>query len=498
MSDETDSPRESSNILLLFTDEHTRYTIGTYGADLCRTPNIDRLAAEGLRFDNAFTLCAVCAPVRTSLLTGQWLHRHGVVSNNDTSWATGPRHAKQPRQYEGYTDALRSRGYNLGYFGKWHINDLQEVGPPDYGYEGHDIRGYGNPLDVEDYHEYRRSLGLSPRPKACDRWLLAHPLPSRNVEMAACYDEPEEGSIPFWLADRTIDRLRRYAGDRRERGKPFFIRCDFWGPHFSYRLPRRYYEMYDPESVPDWPSRHYDMAGKPRSHHIYAGAWATGDFGLREFQRYRALYYGYVTLIDAAVGRILDAIDALDLTDDLVVCLSSDHGDMLGAHGLVDKGPFMYDDIYRVPLIVRDPSRIAGGATSDAFVYNIDLAPTFVRLAGEDVPACMDAQCLPLPGLAAHPAPRSEIVAQFYSQFHFYPQRMIRTQRHKYVFNFPDRDELYELDADPHEMANRIDDPALRPALDELRDRLHRWIAEEGDPILEAYERTAWAKAGLS
>jgi arylsulfatase A-like enzyme len=200
------------------------------------------------------------------------------------------------------------------------------------------------------------------------------------------------------------------------------------------------------------------------------------------------MWYGYTTLIDDEVARLLDALEALGLADDTAVFYTSDHGGMVGAHGLCDKGPHMYDEEIRIPLVARLPGVTSGGR-SDAIVYNMDLMPTILDIAGADTPGDLDAKSL-MPVLRGEADEVREPVA--YVEFHGhqgpYSQRLVRTNDVKYVFNAPDRDELYDLNADPGEMRNLIGDPGRASVLEEMRRMLLKHIIETGDPIRRFFE----------
>jgi hypothetical protein len=272
-------------------------------------------------------------------------------------------------------------------------------------------------------------------------------------------------------------------------------------------------------------------------HRNFWGCWGIGTYPEAVQRKFISKYLGYVTHLDAEIGRLLAALEEEGLAGETRVCFTSDQGDMLGRHGLYDKGPFMYDDIYRVPLLVRRPGVTSPGR-SQTLVYNMDLAATLWDLAGQSVPPPGSARSL-LPVLTGQaddlgrellvfaywqvrrprghltPCPLSQrgalgrggsegtqrnmqgsvIIAEFWRQFDFYPPARVHSGTDKYVFNFGGVDEYYDLKQDPLELENRIADPAVWPRVEERRDYLLQWMRRVDSPMREGPERTLPAKS---
>jgi arylsulfatase A-like enzyme len=286
-----------------------------------------------------------------------------------------------------------------------------------------------------------------------------------------------EGTFPHFLATRTIEYLRRYTTE----GKPFFLACQWFGPHLPYFLPEAYFNLYDPNDVELPPAMVETFAGKPQVQRHYARHWSFESIDPDQWRKLIAVYWGYVTLIDEQVGRIQEAMVELGLADDTVVVFGSDHGAFVGSHKMQDKGPAMYDDTYRVPLIVQTPGGRCG-AVEDRFVSLLDLTATFLDLAGAPVPSTYEGRSL-APLLRGEDVTgwRDHIVAEFHGHHFPYPQRMIRTRTHKLVVNPPDVDELYDLERDPHELVNQVDNPAYVQVRRELTRRLYHDLKAAGD-----------------
>ena len=466
------------SILLFHTDQHRADSLGCGGNTICRTPNLDALAARGVLFANAFTPIAICAPARASLLTGLYPMRHGVINNPEFD---GERLCRFRGNPPIYSQLLRGRGYRCAYVGKWHVTiDTQ---PSDLGFEGAFYPGYGEPQKHEAYLSYLRERGLPPYREEIT---LAQTYDGRPSEfpLLGQLPCPPECAIPYFLAEQAIDFLRQFARTRER----FHLRVDFWGPHLPYFLPEPYFSMYDPQQIPPWPNFAENFDGKPRIQSDYLRYWGIDRFTWKEWAPQVAGFYGAVTEIDAQIGRVLEALRELGLEADTAVFFTADHGEMTGSHRLPDKGPYMYDEIYRVPLIAACPGRFPGRARVEDFVYNMDLMPTFLELAGIPAPEGIDAVSL-LPQLTGRPGGRKDDVVISEFEGHQIPfwQRMVRSRTHKYIFNGTDVDELYDLTRDPGELVNRIDDPACAEVRRDLKARLLAWMQRCGDPLLKYY-----------
>lgn len=460
------------NILFLFTDQQRADSLGCYGNPVCQTPHIDRLAAEGVRFSQAYTPTSICTPARASILTGVMPHKHRLLANfeRNVGYLT-----ELPDEMIPFSRDLRAAGYNVGTIGKWHIG--QERGPDYYGFDGPHFPGWGPPVQHPEYQAYLAANGLPPF-EVHDpvRGVFPNGQPANVI--AGLYDGPAEGLFDAFIAEQTIRQLRHYAAQKQ----PFFLACQWFGPHLPYFLPPAYLHRYAPEQVTLPATMAETFAHKPRVQQHYAAHWTFDSFSPAEWRQIIAAYWGYVTLLDEQVGRVLAALDELGLSEETVVIYGSDHGAFVGSHRMQDKGPAMYDDTYRVPFIIRLPGG-RSGAVEDRFVNLVDLTATFVDLTGEAVPEHFDGRSL-LPLLDKHaqpPAWREHIIAEFHGHHFPYPQRMVRTATHKLVVNPPDIDELYDLVDDPLEMVNQINNPAYAAVRAQLYGTLYEELRAAGD-----------------
>jgi choline-sulfatase len=302
----------------------------------------------------------------------------------------------------------------------------------------------------------------------------------------------DAGSTPeIQIYSEGIDFIRRAAQDP---GTPWALVLSTEAPHDPYVALRTYFERYDPGALPRPPSFDDDLAGRPALYRRIQSVWSDLDWD--DFALATTCYYANVSLIDEQVGRLLDALAATDQAENTLVVFTSDHGEYMGAHRLLLKGIPAFDEAYRVPLIVRGPGVHQGRWVGDVASLP-GLAPALVALAlGIEFPC--QAPSL-LPWFQPEPAAwRSEAYAEMQGQRFAYQQRLLWQGSWKYVFNTFDRDELYDLAADPHEMRNLAGDPGCRPVLEQMAARMWHIIRDTADRnMLDAqYGMFRWAPVG--
>jgi arylsulfatase A-like enzyme len=332
----------SPNILLILVDQHRYDCVGANAHPLVQTPNLDRLAHEGVNFSHAFTPIAVCCPARASLITGLWPVQHGVLFT-EMAEAYRPMRPGLPA----FPRVLAEKGYYIACAGKWHAGT--EGGPLDYGFEDY--------IPESGYARWREAQGLPPPPRRNGFFGETDPAVTAGQSRLA------------WTAGRALTLLQK----ARDRGQPFFIMWSPSEPHLPNVVPEPYASLYPPAQVPPWPSFSDPLEGKPYIQRQQRVNWDVEGWTWAQWAPTVARYLGEITLLDAQVGRLLAELDALGLADDTVVIYTSDHGDLCGGHGMVDKHYVMYDDVMRVPFIVRWPRLSVEGAadagrTCDAFV----------------------------------------------------------------------------------------------------------------------------------
>lgn len=462
----------------------------------CRTPHAERIAAEGIRFERAYTTTAHCCPSRATFMTGLWPSRHGVYNNvlNTTAIHSGLREGVIT-----FDQLLARAGYRMLFAGKWHVSGVEN--PRDRAWEELFVTAGVGVHHGRTYAQWREQAQRPEPTKRKRGWLLR---PGWGPYRLYGTTPPRPETDPYHPGDlrvvRTaVERLRQL----RESDRPWCLFVGTVGPHDPYTVPEHYATMYDPKEVP-LPSNYHDtLEDKPHVYQRQRQFWdqLTED----EVRESIAHYWGFCTMQDDLFGMVLEALEETDQVEDTLVVFLSDHGDYVGAHGLYLKGVAPFDEAYHIPCVVRWPRGIvAPGRTVDEFITLADFAPTFLELAGVEPPEELGGQSLvPFfqnPGPYAQNGPPFPWRDALYTQFNgvevYYTQRVVQTKRWKYVYNAFDFDELYDLERDPDEMRNLIGLPEYRPIVQELCTRMWRFAAEQEDIIHNPYPTTALAPFG--
>ncbi|MEM4780210.1 MAG: sulfatase-like hydrolase/transferase [Halalkalicoccus sp.] len=453
------------NVLFLLTDQE-RYDLTAPDSPV-ETPNLDRFRAEGMAFERAYTPISICSSARASLLTGLYPHSHGMMNNSHEADAIQP---NLPPELPTFGELLSTAGYTNYYVGKWHVG--RDQGPGDFGFEYHGgaDRHHDEAL-AGDFEAYREDLGV----RVAEEDLGDRLYTDTGTLVAATDPVSVEATRPYYIAQQAIDRLREGIEE------PFFLRADLYGPHHPYVVPEPYASMYDPAEIAMPESYAETFAGKPAVHEQYLRYRGVEGFDRETWAEAIAKYRGFMTLIDEQIGRILDAAEGIE---NLCTIHTSDHGDFTGSHRQFNKGPLMYEDTYHIPLQARWPDEIEAGSACREFVSLHDLMPTFLDLAGVEIPHVDGRSIRPLfSGEAPEGWPDAHFAQYHGDEFGLYSQRMLRTERYKYVHNAPDGNELYDFEHDPHELQNLIGHPDYADVRTDLETRLVERMRETGDPI---------------
>ncbi|MCD6396467.1 MAG: sulfatase-like hydrolase/transferase [Spirochaetaceae bacterium] len=483
----------NKNIIYIMVDQQRFDMLGAYGNTIVKTPNIDKLKDDGILFTNAFTPTAICGPARTSLFTGLVPTSHGVVRNAEEN-IFGRAKADPLPGLPVLTDFLE--GYEKIYLGKWHISETKL--PRDYGFSGHNFAHYGfpgtgvyknlvfnqGPGKENNYYDWLIKRGFD-IPVVSDQFFGNNPN-LQVQELRAKLNCPVEATIPSYLADEAID----YTDKTVKSGNPFFLWLNFWGPHTPCMVPEPYYSMYDPLSIPEDPAFNETFEHKPIHQKHVSQMWGVNELDWEEWQKIIARYFGYISLIDAQIGRYIDYLIENDLYEDSLIVFTADHGDAMGSNRLIEKGEFMYDTSYKIPMIIKQPGNRKGKAIIDEFVYLHDLFPTAIEAAEGVAPVLNQAKSLlPLLEGKTEKIGRDYVYGQFTAHFVDFHQRMIRTARHKFIFNSPAEGELYDLEKDPCEMENLIDNPQYSEVKRKLIDMLLDEMKNINDPAISWLNR---------
>ena len=458
------------NILWLMSDQHRPHALGVDGSPVARTPGLDSLARSGMRFDQAYCSNPVCAPSRASLLTGLYSHNHGANNN------------ALPLPFSKKTIAhhLGRAGYMCALIGKMHFVDAQT-----HGFDYH--------LDFNDWFQY-----LGPKTK-----LFADELGKRNSgsgnpqidDLWRDYGDPwtgvreddgRQGLVPVGrvskleeqdhfesFVSRESVRFLRNHGSK----EPFFLIASFLKPHDPFMPAQRFFNMFRAVDmqIPDTWGK-VDLAAVPKEiRESITNDWITPELlnNPENVKRRIALYYANLAQMDDNLGVVLKALRDLGLEDNTIVMYTSDHGEMLGEHGLWQKMVF-YEPAVGIPLIFRAPGVTTPGTRSKMPVSLVSVAATLLELAGVEVPTGLDGESL-VPDLREPQRLRDTTIYSEYALQSPRAKGMIRQGDFKYSYYKSDTPELYNLRDDPKEMKNLALLPAYKTRAEELQQKLFAW-----------------------
>ncbi len=500
------------NIILITTDQQRTDTLGCYGSSWMGTRHLDALAAGGVRCDRAYTTNPVCTPARVSLFTGQQVSRHGA-------WNVGMNAPDQTRTIAHRLADLGYRTHNIGKmhfqaygsaedqsleaFTRWNRPDPPPFSGPYYGFQtvefalGHGTYGmrghYGawvrSQVDEATYRRYEKAQPVSPVSFGGEGYE---------------WDLPRRLHNSVW----TVDRALQFLGNR-DSEQPFFLALGFQDPHHPHCLPRDFTHRVDLSAVPlpdfvegelDDKPPHFNIARQGhletssfRGEYPVAGQGSGGDYRNvtpEDARLGRAHYYGMVNLIDDEIGRLLRYLDEANLTDDTLIIYTSDHGELLGDHGLWMKGPFHYEQILRIPLLFRWPRGFAGGQKSSSIISHLDIVPTILSAAGAATDSGLDG-CDALPLFRGETDRiRDGALIECIDDPHKLRLKTYVTSDHKITWYHGEAyGELYDLVLDPGEKINQWDNPAHAAEKHHLLAR----ILEKLEPLEKRVIRDCYA-----
>ena len=432
------------NLLLINADQFRHDCLGFRGLREVKTPNLDKLASEGVVYTHAFTPLPVCAPARQALLCGRHPDSFGAQWNYDFI----PTATVQPVWC--WPLRLADKGYQTAYLGRFHVSNEH---PPS-------AFGYGEWINWRGHHE-----------------LMNEKYPDIEFEggWLGCESPVAlEDSGTHWMAERAVETIKKFSTN----GKPWHIWVDYEEPHLPCRPSKPFSEMYDASRIPPWDGFGDSFEGKPYCHRQQSINWGIESFAWEDFAPMVARYFSVVSQIDDALGKILRALEECGQKDETIIVFTSDHGDMCGSHQMLDKHYVMYDDIARVPLIIRVPG--IEPRTDESFVSNCLDVPAFIgewfSLEGFEA---VHGKSLPIDENAKT---RGHIVSTSNGQqFGLYTTRMLRDKKFKYVWNLTDVDELYDLEFDPGEKINLIASQRHFEIIASMRKTLHGELVSHGD-----------------
>ena len=470
------SPRAGKrppNVLLLISDQHTRNALGCVGNAVARTPHLDAFAKTGVLFEDAYCSDPVCVPSRASLISGLYVHNHETYNNS----------IPLPFEHKTIAHYLGQAGYMTACIGKMHFVDGQTHGF-DYKLDFNDWYQFLGPktkLRAEEIFYPNSGSGL---PQIDDLWRdYGDPwigtIERDNREGLAAVGQisalAEEDHFENFVARESIRFLKNHG-----KKQPFFLFSSFLKPHDPFTPADRFAKMFHPQDMqlPETWGK-VDLSTVPRRvREEIQYSWATPELRYPEVAKtHIALYYASLAQTDDNVGKVLHALQELGLEDDTIVLYTSDHGEMLGEHGLWQKFVF-YEPSAGVPLIFHVPGMTPQNARCATPVSLVQIVPTLLELCGLPVPSGLDGNSL-APSLREPGRTLDSVVFSEHGLGGHQPGFMIRHGDYKYCYYIGDTDELYNLRSDPKEMKNLASLPQYRGKRDELKKELFAWHQPE-------------------
>ena len=455
------------NILLILTDEHPTRRVSCYGSDEVHTPYLDRIAADGVRFDRAYTCSPTCTPARAGMMTGMY-------PQNTGAWANNLPLGQGVRTLGHY---FRNAGYRTAYIGKWHLDGLDYFGTGVCPEEFEDKYWF-------DGKRYLDFLG----PERIAQW-RSHKLDTVETLKAHGVDRD------WTWAGQITNRAEAFLRNAQDDDRPWLLIVSYDEPHGPWTCPPEFLVRHEDKDYPLPETFGRFPADRP--------PWLLREIPEDYIRRVTRLTAACTEFVDDEIGRVMRATDTHGPTH---AVYTTDHGNQLGAHSLMFKGPYMYEESCRIPMMMRGPG-IKAGQTESTVVSNIDLAPTLLQLAGLNPPPVFDGDSL-LPLIragenhecTAHPD-RAIIAFNRFEVDHdknggLYPMRCIVRGPHKLVVSLLATDELYDLEKDPGETRNVIAEPAYAGIRDRLHDELVEWMYVHRDSFrTPLWETRPWSRA---
>jgi arylsulfatase A-like enzyme len=477
------------DILIFCVDQMQSFALGCNGHPDVKTPNLDRLAAEGCTFRRAYCNNTVCMPARATMITGLLPRQHGCITNG----------TRLPKSVPTLPQVLAKNGYRTHSVGKLHLQPYDDPGSAEcraawdageltalpenyYGFQSSDFLGGHIHYCFGDYRRWldREAPGMHARyAKANAVWA------STGQDQTWKIDVPPALHYNDWIAQRSIDFMRALPEDEN-----FFLWCSFPDPHHPFAAAAPYSEMYDPSEL-TLPSVSETGRDEPAALAARRRQFSDKyDFNEQELREVMAQTYGMISHVDDCIGRVMNFLRDSGRLENTIVIFIADHGEYLGAHHLLYKADWMFEELTRIPMIWRVPGALRMGQGCDGVVSQIDLVPTLLDYAGID-PAEMDmrgnakAEPLTLPGRSLRPlldqgellSPQPALIEydEDWFQGPFFRVRTMVDERFKLVvYASPDGGQLFDLQNDPHELSNLWNDPAYAAVKAELMEQALR------------------------
>ncbi|WP_298275513.1 sulfatase-like hydrolase/transferase [Ferroplasma sp.] len=461
------------NVVVIITDQENSNTISCYGGQL-KTPNIDKLARNGVKFNKNYVTSPLCVPSRASIWTSMYPHQFIMNANlnrsNQIHVNDDGRETELPLDAITIGDLANKNGYLTGYFGKWHLG---RENSSQHGFQVFQTELRGS---YEQRMEEEKKIIF---PKGYSR-----------------LDQQSMESFEFQEDTRMTDLAIEYIRNVRNSENPFFVVISLRFPHDPYTGP--FNDLLDHKKLTLSDNIWDSLERKPISQRRGIGrdifvkeiGKIKNSEGENKLRKIYARYLGLVHLVDLNVGHVLNELENLKLKEDTIVVFTSDHGDMMGSHELFFKGLTMYEEVTRVPLILSWDTHIPKGREVNTLTSMIDFTPTLLDLMKIPKPLSMMGESMRQLWDYSHNIRNAIFIELFESYGEWGPIFSIRTESYKYNWYIGDNDELYSMNNDPYELENLADKPESRDLIIGLREQIARWLIQSGDISVSQMIRT--------
>ncbi len=512
---------EKLNLLFIITDQHPLSCVGAYGNHVIKTPNIDELAQTGFLLENYYIAAFACSPSRASLLTGRYLHNHNVFNNNVRLDPTIP----------SLGTVLSQANYHTGYFGKAHLSGSMYVGRE--GGDGTDYMHESEPLDpvgneIKDYWYYERvesdsgwmakkvdgglgedfaQLGFQEWEggwRQYTDWLLGHGQ-KEFAQMAGNHDAlqsaPEGQHMysklgeKYHMATFFSEKTQNFVRKHKDSDQPWAAVISFFGPHLPVAPPVPWDTLYSLNDIPLPANLMDSLKGKPRAQNRPELQYVFRQWNNDQYRDYIRRYWGYSSFIDAQIGKVFKTLKETNQWDNTLVVFTTDHGDMITAHGMIYKlGSNGYEELFHVPTILRIPGSETTGIKIPQLTSSVDLLPTILAALDLNIPSNIDGKSMLPIFKQSSEIHREAVFAELHGGRKDNKTIICRDQQYKYVYHWlsNDVDELYDLAADPGEMHNLYQDLEYQEVAKQMREKIIEWAEETRHRYTELIKQKHW------
>jgi arylsulfatase A-like enzyme len=473
--------RKKPNVILITTDQQRKDSLGCYGSEFVHTPNLDKMADQGVLFDRAYCTNPVCTPSRASIFTGSYASHHGA-------WNIG---MNVPNHLPFLSECYKEGGYKTQLIGKAHFNGYNsrpdKSNEPDTDWETH-FRNFHGPYYGFDKVELTVAHTLGGIKGHYGLWVKDQSgkteFKSDRKAERAFGGEAYDWELPMELHNNRwiVERTKAFLQENQEAEQPFFLSIGFQDPHHPHAVPKERVNEIDPEKIPLPIYNEGELENKPphfrtvregqwNDDEMKGSYWMSGQgsgFDYRgvideDARRGKAYYYKMVEMIDEAMGDISNLLDEMGIAENTIVVFTSDHGELLGDHGIWMKGPFHYEQLINIPLLIQWKNHLPAGYRIDTIHSLVDLAPTLLSLCNLPIPNEWDGLDCSNEWMGTRSGLRKQALVEYVDEPKKLRLKTIVTDRYKITY-YPTKSygELYDLQKDPGEINNLWDEPSFQ------------------------------------